>query len=449
MTAKPLALLAAAALAALGTAQTWSRAYDEGLQAARGGKWAMAREAFQQAAAGRPDDRSGPTVLPGPSTERKVWRNGAPYSPNFLAAYALYRQAVATADPTEQEKGLRSAASELETLVAKDQGSNEAIFYLGLIYTRLNDDGKRKALAEKAAKMGRRDFKVDTEVVAPEELASMGARTSGGAGTAMPTPGSPNPPRIIGPTAKNGTILQPVNATVAPMNDKFALVVGQSNSHVPGGNIPYASTDAERVRNSLVDFSGYPAENVTLLQNVPAADIRAAASALAAKLTEGATVFVFYAGAGVHVDGKDYLAGAETELAGDVSSMVAKTDLFQPLIVRGARIFSFFEVNRPMDANGGYFGREEMRIGQISEVESTIPGDVVTPIYREGQAVGTFVNAFALSLANIRSNQIPIYNFVGLLFDSMRRGDSGISGGGARQTCTLPRLWGLAADSKF
>ena len=450
MKARLLALLAVAALSAVGTAQTWSRSYDAGLAAARAGKWAEAREAFQQAAAGRPDDRSGPTILPGPATERRVWRNGASYSPNFLAAYSLYRQAVATADQTDQEKMLRTAAGELETLVAKDQGSAEANFYLDLIYTRLNDDAKRKALAERIAKGGRRaDFKVDTEIVAPEELASMGARTTNGAGTAMPTAGAPNPPRIIGPTAANGKILQPVNANVEPLGTKFALVIGGSNPRLSGLNVPFAAADAERVRNALVDFSGYPADNVTLLKNVTAAEIKAAVAAMAPKVGEGGTVTIFFAGAGVNLDGRDYLAGADTESAGDVASMVSKGDLFQPFVQRGARIFSFFEVNRPMDANGIYFGREIPAVGQISMVQATRPGDIVTPLYRENQPVGLFANAFSTTLAQIRSNQIPINDFVWEMVATMRRGDTGVTGGGGTQVCTLPQFKGLAADSKF
>ena len=43
---------------------------------------------FQQAAAYRPEDVAVATTLPGPVTEPRRWRNGSPYSPNFLAAYA-------------------------------------------------------------------------------------------------------------------------------------------------------------------------------------------------------------------------------------------------------------------------------------------------------------------------------------------------------------------------
>ncbi len=451
MTAKSLAFLAAVALSTVASAQSWSRAYDEGLTAARAAKWAAAREAFQQAAAGRPEDRSSPTVLPGPATERKLWRNGAPYSPNFLAAYSLYRQAVATVDPSEASKLLRTSAGELETLLDKGQDSAEAFFYLDVIYTRLDDAAKRRTVADRLGKLGHKpDFKVDDEIVAPEELAALQAQSTGStSANPIPTPGGNTSPKIFGPGPLVGATNPAVNANVPPLTQKFALIIGQNGSHVPGGLIPYAVDDADRIRGSLVDFAGYPTANVTLMKNVTAAEIKAAAIELAGRLPEEATVTIFFAGAGVNLDGKDYLAGADTESAGDVATMLGKTELFAPFVQRGARVYSFFEVNRPRDANDNYFGRERVTIGSVSQVQATIAGDVVTPIYRQNKAVGVFANAFAMSMANVRSNQIPIYEFMYELVGFMRKGDTGLYGGGSRQICTLPQLTNLAADSKF
>ena len=45
--------------------------------------------------------------------------------------------------------------------------------------------------------------------------------------------------------------------------------------------------------------------------------------------------------------------------------MIGKTDLFLPFVKHGARVFAFFESNRPMDAGGGYFGRERVTVGSI------------------------------------------------------------------------------------
>src|SRR5690348_8538506 len=106
-----LALLGVAA-----HAQTWTAAYENGLRLAKAGDWAAARAAFQQAIAYRPEDTSAPTVLPGPVTERRTWRSGAPYSPNFLAAYSEYRIGTASAKPEDAKPALQTAASEFETL---------------------------------------------------------------------------------------------------------------------------------------------------------------------------------------------------------------------------------------------------------------------------------------------------------------------------------------------
>ena len=447
MTAKPLVLLATVALSAASFGQAWIRSYDAGLAAARGKKWALAREEFGRAAANRPDDRSGPTIMPGPATERRVWREGKPYSPNFLAAYSLYRQSLNTIDPKESGDMLRTAAGELEMLLDKGQDSVEAYFYLDLIYTRLDDPAKRKALADRLAKLGHRpDFKVDTEPVAPEEAASMQAQTQNG-GPVLP--GTPTQPGIYGPGDIGKNTLPPVVANVPPLKEKFALVVGQSASHLSGGMVPFGATDAERIRSALINFAGYPSENVTLLKDASAADMRAAAKAIAAKLPESATVLVYYAGAATNLDGKDYFAGADTESGGDVGSMYAKSELYTTFGQRGARVFAFFEVNRPMDANGSYFGRETVAGGSVAQVQATRPGESVTSTYRDNQQLGLFGNAFALTLANYRTNQIPIQEFFWQVFNAMKRGDTGTTGGSTRQVPTLPILIGLAADSKF
>ena len=449
MTAKPLALFALAVLSSVAGAQTWIRSYENGLSAARSGKWVEAREAFQKAIDARPDDRSLPTVLPGPATERRVWRNDSPYSPNFLAAYPLYRQSRKTMDMVETTNQLKTTASEFETLVAKDQASAETLFFLDVIYAKLGDTTKRQAVVDRQAKLAKQSFKVDTEVLAPEELAAIPGRTANPPITVVPggAPGAGTVVQAGAPFGAGPTIS--VNDSVGPLPKKFAIVIGQSTSRLSGGLIPYADTDAKRVRDALVDFAGYPAANVVLLQNVTGADILAAAKTLAAGLDENSSVLIYYAGAGVNLAGKDYLAGRDTESAGDIGSMVSKTELFGTFTNRGARTFAFFEVNRPMDANGMYFGREIPRIGSIAQIQSTPPGETVRPIYRTGVPVGLFTNAFVISLANIRANQIPIWEFTWQVVNIMRRGDTGLDSGSTTQICTLPQLTALAADSKF
>src|SRR5690242_11262650 len=107
-----LAVLLVLAGAMAGAQQPWMTAYDKGLHAARAADWVDARAAFLQAIAYRPEDTSSPTTLPGPVSDRRQWRDGAPYSPNFLAAYAEYRIGAGAAKPDDGRSALQTAASE-------------------------------------------------------------------------------------------------------------------------------------------------------------------------------------------------------------------------------------------------------------------------------------------------------------------------------------------------
>jgi len=347
---------------------------------------------------------------------------------------------------------MRTAASELETLVMKDQASGEAFFFLDVIYTKLGDATKRQTAADRMTKLGRKvDFKVDTEIVAPEELAALQTRTVGTASVAnTPTPTAPGTSPVVLPGALSpgGGVAVP-NGVVVPLADKFALVVGQSQSRVSGGMVPFAATDAQRVHDALVNFAGYLPENVVMIQNTTAAEIKTAAAALASRVGEGATVVIFYAGAGVNLGGKDYLAGVDTESNADTASMFGKAELLSTFAQRGARVFAFFEASRPIDANGFYFGREVPAGGSIAQVQATRPNDTVGSTYRDNQQVGLFANAFVQTLSQLRSNRLPIFEFTWQVFYAMRRGTSGTTGGGGSQVCTLPQLTNLAADAKF
>src|SRR4051794_35659198 len=119
-----------ALVGAVASAQSWMGVYEKGLKAARAGDWVGARAAFQQSIALRPEDASGPTTLPGPVSERRQWRNGAPYSPNFLAAYSEYRIGISSPTPEDGKPALQTAAAEFETLLSKGQNSRETFYFL-------------------------------------------------------------------------------------------------------------------------------------------------------------------------------------------------------------------------------------------------------------------------------------------------------------------------------
>jgi tetratricopeptide (TPR) repeat protein len=438
-------LLPIFALAAMAQAQSWARSYEDGLAAARQGKWSDARAAFKQAASMRPEDASSATTLPGPPTERRQWREGAAYSPNFLAAYALYRQGLAkTGD--EQAEDLKSAAAEFEVLLKKNQSSRETYYFLNTIYNKIGDTASRIATEERFAKsQDKLRWRVDTEVVSPEELAAIG-------GTTPAQPLGNNSVTIRAGDLRPGTG-DPAAAAVVPgrvptVPTKYALIVGNSTSSLPGATLPFAGDDAQRVREAIMANAGYAQENIELVLNATAQQISTSAKALADRMPADATVLIFFSGAGTNVGGKDYIAGVDTDSVSNTASMLSKADLFQPFMAKGARVFSFFQANRSIN-EGRYFGSEIPMVGTIAQVQATLPGDTVSAIMTGGRQTGIFTNAFVEVLQDLKSNRIPILEFGWQVFYKIRRGNTGTTGGGSRQTPTLPVLTNVASDARF
>jgi hypothetical protein len=438
--------LALAALA-MGSAQSWSDAYDKALTAAKSGKWGDARQAFLEAKALRPEDQSGPTRLPGPVTEPKQWRGGASYSPNFGAAYSGYRQALLANDGNGQSELLKAVAVELETLLNKGQNSPQSFFFLSQIYARQRNIEAQRKLEEKfKATAGKLSWKVDTDFLSPEEIAAIAT-----ANQAAPTPGNPttvnpgtsNPNTTVGPG-----LTSPLTGRVPTINTKFALVIGNSESAMADGKLAFAATDAMLIREALVQYAGYEEGNVDVVTNATAQQILKGAQALSARIPDGATVTVFFAGVGVNIDGKDYLGGIDTERPDQTSSMLAKADLYQTFMSKGARLFAFFEVNRPV-VNGRYFGMEVPMVGSIAQMQSTSPGDTCLSVVKDGKTVGLFAKAMAAIVTDFKSNRIPITEFGWQVFYNIRRGDTGQYGVGSHQTPTLPVLTNMASDARF
>lgn len=435
--------------ACISGAQSWIGEYDKGLDAAKKGDWSAARAAFQQAVAFRPEDTDKPTRLPGPVTEQRLWRDGVPYSPNFLAAYASYRTGVAAKDQ-DRSTAFQQASTEFEMLIQKGQGSREAFYFLNLIYTNLGDTAKRQALEAKFAGMGAKSFwKVDTSIVTPEERAAI--ESVGGTKTGDPTVTKiPNSTGVSQPTAKanSGTGLNPLVGPVSPVANKYALIIGNGDSKIQDMAIPFAADDAQRMREALIVNAGYPEANVDLVLNATGDQIMKSAAALAERIGDDSTVFIYFGGAGVNVNGKDLLAGIDTESAMDSGTMVSKSDLFKLFLNKGARVFSFFQTNRPI-TNGRYFGSEIPMVGQLAQVQATMPGEKAQGYVQNGKLTGLFTNAMIRVMAEQRSNQLPILEFGWQIFYKMRRGDTGSTGGSSRQTCTLPVLTNLASDARF
>jgi len=439
--------------------QGWSQAYEKGLAEAKAGNWASARASFKQAAAYRTEDVPNPTNLPGPATERRQWRNGAPYSPNFLSAYSAYRIGAGMAGNARAEQ-FRTAASEMEALLAKGQLSAESFYYLNAIYVALGDTEKRVKLDERfSASAGKLNFKVDTEPLAPEEVSAVAEMMSQAAPVVtqppittppgVTNPGNPpsNPPAL---PSNPGTIGTPGLGTRVPIvGSKYALVIGNSESKIANMAVPFSSEDAQRVREGLAMNAGYPEENIDLVLNATASQIMASARAMAERISNDATIFIYFSGTGVNIDGKDYLAGVDSESATDSSSMVAKGELLKVFMDKGARVFSFFQVHRTMTSPGRYFGMEVPLFGRLAQAQATMPGEMVHSFVKDGRTVGIYTDALVASLQEFRTNQVPILEFGWQVFYRMRRGGAGNDGGGSRQTPTLPVVTNLASNAVF
>ena len=441
-----------AVLATVGFSQSWTGEYEKGLEAARNGDWMSARTAFQQAVAYRTEDTDKPTNLPGPVTEVRRWRNGAPYSPNFLAAYSAYRQGMALKDQ-ERATLLNQAAGELELLLDKGQTSRESFYFLNAIYSTLGDTAKRQALEAKFSKIdGKANWKVDTEPISPEEKALI-ANVPGGGGTAPTNTGGttskPGEPLKIPANSRPGTVpTAPIVGPVASLNNKYALIIGNSDSRFGDLKISFAADDAQLLRESLVANAGYPEANIDLVINASAEQIRKSAEALSQRVDENAIVMIYFSGVGVNMGGKDYLTGIDSESLMDAGSMASKNELLQMFLAKGARVFAFFQTHRPI-TNGRYFGQEVPMIGRLSQMQACIPGGQAYGFIQGGKEVGLFTHAMTRVFVQQRSNQLPILEYGWQVFNKMRRGDTGTTGGSSRQACTLPVLTNMASDARF
>jgi hypothetical protein len=426
------------ATAAGASAQSWISAYDAGLQAGHKLHWSEARTDFKQAAAYRPDDVSKETILPGPPTAQRKWRDGAPYSPNFLAAYAGYRQALTL-------KGADQAA--LLKLLAKHQVSKESYYVVSQIYATLGDQDKlRAAQIRYGAESTTSTWRVDDELVSPEELATINGSTPV---TTSPTP-QPTKPAVTNPSTPNQTpiVLTPGGAGSVPVvPTKYALIVG---IRTPGltGNLAYAADDAIRVRDALVNYAGYAPGNVEVVTDATAPVALQKAKDLASRMPDSATLCVYCTGVGVNIGGKDYIAASDTQSLTDRGTMIGKSDLFAAFVPKSARIFSFFQIDRsgPSDS---VFGSELSMVGSVSQMESTVPGDPIYTTFLSSKTTGLFTDSFVATLRDLSSNKLPILEFGWQVFSHMRKGESGSFGGASLQTCTLPRLNNLASDASF
>ncbi len=421
-------------LCSLAHAQAWADSYNDGLRLSKEAKWTEAREAFLKAVANRADDFSNPTRLPGPVTERRTWRNGSPYSANFAAAYTGIKAANGLEDAAKKSL-LMTVSDEFETILKKDQHSPEAYYFLAQTYASLRDVAKQQDLQTRYQSMSDKlNWKIDGEILTPEDKAAMGqmAGSSSTAGQANPLQGG-----------GSGPMVPPVS-----LQNKFGLLIGNSETKLENLKVPFAASDALLLREKLVQFSGYQETNIDVVQNASSAQVRATAQALAERVPVGSTIFLYFSGPGVNLDGKDFLAGIEAKNETDSASMVSKSEIYTMFMKKGCKIFTFYQCHRPI-VSGRYFGQETPMVGAIAQTQATIPNGKVSGIVRNGSEVGLFTDALAGVLGEFRSNQVPLTEFAWRVFNWMRGGKEGESGSGSEQTMTLPVIVNMLSDERF
>ncbi|MBA4292895.1 hypothetical protein C0431_07960 [bacterium] len=450
-------LIAGAVFMLAGTALAgWQSDYERALRAAKENDWVTAREAFIASAGQRTGDSAEATRLPGPVTEPRVWRDGAPFSPNFGAAYSAYRIGKRAADAAEKQQFLMLSAAELNGLVEKGQASPDTLKVLGKVYDLLGD--KDGAAAVKAMTGS---FRVDTEFMEAADQAAPAPRANNSGGNSSTSTSTNQGGATVTTNGNGGTIIkvkagnhtdiaslfgeQPVEVK----QEKYAIVIGNNNSPEPGMELPFGASDAEAISGALARYAGYSPDQITTLSNATAGEISAAMATLAESLPNSATVLIYFTGQTAHLGGRDYFAGNDIEFMTDSSKMVEKRSMLQPLIAKGASVFLFVQTHRTFSGND-YFGKERIVNGTISESFATIPGTQITGIFRDGKQVGVYTDAFIRTLQEFYTNTVPITDFCWNVFYTMRGSRDSVSRrGGATQTPTLPILTNLGPRSPF
>lgn len=423
-------LILALACAAVGaSAQAWKDAYERGLRLAKQGNWAEAQKSFQEAIADRPEDTQETSTVGVAVANRTVWRNGAPYSPNFAVAYCSFKLA-AGAESEEARKAHLSAAIEgFEKIVSSGKASMEAMVLLASAYAAAGNMEQASRVQRALSEIDlTKAYKVDTEMLDPGDLGVI----SGTAG-----PGTQ--------PSRSDPLLLPSRFGLVPVLDfKYALLIGNSE----GSGHEFGLNDVDLLKDALIKHAGYAEANIVVMKDADVATIRREAEALAGRMPESGTVFVFFSGGGFYDESqkKDFLKGADSQ-PGRVETMMGKTDLYRIFMSRGATIFAFYQVDRPMSPNGGYFGKEVPTLGRIAQCHGTMPGENVHGVFAEGKQFGVYTRAMVLALEDLRSNQIQVDEFCWQVFDRVR---SGVGAGvGGVQVPTLPVVVGMTPSARF
>lgn len=437
-TFKIVLALSLAASAVGAAAQEWVRPYEEALRLSKAGAWPEAKAKFLDAVAIRGDDTDKASQVGGSIADRRPWRGGAPYSPNFGAAYATFKMAADAPDMKIRKERLAEAITRFRALLDKDQVSQETLLFLAASYAANEQNRDAQQTQDRLNALdASKAFRIDQEMLDPMDVAALRGTAIPGGNIGDPRTGAMQPNEL--PRVGVGTAA----GVVPPLDFKFALLIGNSQ-----GGPDFAVNDVDLLAEALSKHGGYDMDHIVVLKNPTVAQMRQATTALAAQVPDSGTVTIFYTGTGVNDEsnGKDYVGGSDSR--GTPGSMFAKTDLYAPFISKGASIFAFFQVDRPLSNTERYFGMEIPQVGRIAQMQSNSPGERAYGTVAEGKHYGVYAYAMASVLRSMRNNRIPIADFVWQTFYEVRRG-SGEGGGGGSQTPTLPVAVSMATTARF
>lgn len=268
-----------------------------------------------------------------------------------------------------------------------------------------------------------------------------------GTGRKTDAPPPPAPGQGLITEIKAPDLNQGVSPTgeILPVETKFALLLGTSNSKLSETRQAFGATDIQLLKQSLITNAGYPEANIEVITDPTAEQIKMAAETLAGRMPTGATLFLYYSGGAINLGGVDYLAGSDATTLYQTGSMLKKEALLENFTRKGAKVFSFYQVSRPVN-EGRVFGSQVPALGSVSQMMGTLEGGSAASVFVDGKEVGVFTLGITKVLEQFRSASIPISEFAWQVFYSMRGGKSGLGG---IQTPTLPVLTLLESDSRF
>lgn len=497
---KPIALMLGM-LSVLALAQAWKTSYDKALKAAQDNQWALARDAFKEATVDRPEDEEsgGPAGPFSPNFGAAYAAYRMAQEANGESSRALYLLA---SQELEVLVGKRRASTEAMLVLARcyekldrpaDAQAAEAksrqpdlkwkadVSFLSAdllpkpaptaVPLPSSVPVKPKPIDEPNSTAPEKPKPLDKTSAKPTQGKQPGqVETTPGKETPKPTTTKENPvketpakdqpvkpnrpsrlddtPRRTPEAAKTAGPATPQTGPVPVVANKFALIIGNSQTSVTDLATAFGVESAAVVRDALLNDAGYDAANVVTLTDANSDQIRTAAMDLAKRVPEGGVVFLYFAGVGVNVDGKDYLAGTDTSSVVDTRGMVPKAEIMSLFVLKGARIFAFYECNRPQ-INRSVFGQETMPIGSIAQTYGTVSGQFAYATVSGGKSVGLFARSVAAVLKQFRSNAVPVSEFVWEVFYNMKRGGQAGEGGGSLQTPTLPDVRNMPSEARF